>query len=343
MSEERVDLSQSEFSFKFAEDLAFAVEVENVSDQPIRLLDTRYGDSSGSARSDWFGQFLFTIDFFDKDGAKVKHPEIQLIGSSTPVSRTRVETVEPGGKHRFLLRPMNWLSVMMPRLKAGSFQAVVHYHGLPIDASENLSEYRPESALLGSWSGNVSSMPTAFELSSPANDFPTEASWGEESDGLRAALEVSPNKPSYVFGERPDVKLHLLNVSETPITLATVLGLSNMHANARNEQDEEAEVHGSFFSGWRRYCRFTLQPQQTIALDAGNIAVAANREQAMEFRHVAYRTLVGPVGGYHLQLSGEFGRGFSQNNGRGKKLVPLEGDWSGELTTGFTPIVVASN
>ncbi len=346
MNEEAVDLSQSEVRFESPEQLAFAVEVENVSDRPLRLLDTRYGDSYGPAKgkskADWFGQFLFTIEYFDTNGAKIQHPTIHLIGGDSPVDGTLVKAIEPGGRHRFLLRPMKWLSIMTPQLGPGKFQAVVRYHGLPAETSEHLREHRPESKALGSWSGDAASRPTALELDSPANDLPKEVSWGEETDGLRAAMELSPHKRKYAFGEKPDLKLHLQNVSQTPITVATALWLSDTQADVWSEQNEVVDVGGRWYSGWRLMGRLTLQPQQSIALNAGNIAIAADSKQAVSIEHITNRIIVVPDGTYRIQLSGQFGVGFQRSNGKGEVLAPLKSDWSGTLKTGFAPLVIAS-
>ena len=64
MSEEAIDPAQRVAQFYKPDDVAFAVELENGSDQPIKLFDTRYdenfGKSKGEAGSDWFGQVLFS-------------------------------------------------------------------------------------------------------------------------------------------------------------------------------------------------------------------------------------------------------------------------------------------
>lgn len=82
---------------------------------------------------------------------------------------------------------------------------------------------------------------------------------------------------------------------------------------------------------------------QTTIIDAGNLGLAANKVQASGFGHITNRTLVAPVGRCRLQLSDNFGRGFLLRDGKGQQLAPLDGDWSGNLATGFTEFVVASN
>ena len=83
MGENAIDPAQRVTKFAKADDVAYVVEMENVSDKPIKLLDTRYGEnygeSKGKAKSDWFGQFLFSIELFDGDGQKIERPEVQVV------------------------------------------------------------------------------------------------------------------------------------------------------------------------------------------------------------------------------------------------------------------------
>ncbi len=346
MSEEKIDLGQGVGNFQGPDDLGFAVELENVSENSIALLDTRYGDSygksKGKANADWFGQFLFSIELCDEAGTKVERPEVQLVDVTSPLDGTLVTTIEPGTSHRYLLRPTKWLSVMTPRLEAGRYRAVVRYHGLPMETANGIREYHPDSKVLGAWSGSVESLPAAFEIAAQANDHHGEQFWGETSGGLRSALEIVPHKSEYVFGEKVNLKLHVQNVSEKPITLATHLWLSDMHATVRDDQDNEVDVRGRFYTGWILSGRITLRPRQTTILDAGNLAIAADEEQANGFGDVTNRILVAPAGAYSIQLSGQFGTRFLLRDGKGKQLAPLEGDWSGELMTGSAPLVVVT-
>jgi len=347
MSEDEIDLDQETARFESPEGVAFAVELENVGKRPIELLDTRYGksygDSQGKAASDWFGQFLFSIDWFDGDGARIKRPDVQVVDLNMPLSGVMVATIEPGRTHRFLLRPTKWLSVMTQRLKAGEFQATVHYHGLSSRAAKRLREYRPDSGVLTAWSGDVVSPTAAFEIAARTNNRPVPLAWGDESDGLRAALDLVPNKTTHTHGEKPDVKLHVQNVSKKPITLASFLWLSDIQMTAKNDQGKEFTAGGILYTGWTLSGRITLLPQQTTIFDAGNLGIAASKEQADAFEHITNRKLIAPAGTYRLQLSGPFGTGgYVVKDGKGKQLSPLEGDWAGELTTGFAPLIIAA-
>src|SRR5262249_25059760 len=116
MSDDSINPEQRLTHFAKSEDVAFAVELQNVSDTPIKLLDTRYGesfgDSKGKARSDWFGQFLFSIDLFDRDGKKIDRPHVEVVDLNLVLDGALVVTLNAGEKHRFLLRPTKWMSAM---------------------------------------------------------------------------------------------------------------------------------------------------------------------------------------------------------------------------------------
>jgi len=169
-------------------------------------------------------------------------------GGHMTVSGTLITTLEPGGRHRFLLRPTKWLSVLTYRLAAGKFTAVVHYHGLPNTAADRIRKYRPQQSVLQVWSGDVASPPVSFQILAPPNVTVARDSWGPPSKGLRAAVELLQNS---------------------------------------------------------------------------RIAVAT-------------------PGRFQIQLSGQL-PGFVQRDGKGNKLVPLDEDWTGSVTTGFAQFEVSSD
>ncbi len=339
MSEDEIDLSQIVIDFQRPEHVAFAVELENISDQPIKLLGAR---STGKAKSDWFEQFLFWIELYDANGNKIERPEVQVVDLNLVLERALPTTIQPKRTHRFLLRPMNWLSVMTQRLERGKLQAAVHYRGLPARTADRIREYQPDSTALGAWSGDIVSPPAAFEIATPPNDRSTTLAWGDVSGGLRAALELVPRRANYRPGDKPEFKLHVQNVSETPATLATHLWLSDMRTTVKNAQDREVPVRATWYSGWTLSGRIRLQPQQVTILDAGNLGIASDNEQADAFEHVTHRKLIAPAGTYRVQLTGEFGSRHLLRDGKGKQLVPLKSDWIGQLTTDFASFVIAA-
>ena len=344
MSEDAIDLKQRAARFAEPEEVAFAVEMENVSDKPIKLLDTRYGDgygkSKGKANSNWYGQFLFSVDLFTSEGEKIERPDVQVVDLNMLLGGALVVSLGPGEKHRFLLRPTEWLSAMTQPIEPGGYRAAVRYHGLPSRVAARIKEYRPTSSVLGTVSGDIVSPQVPFVVQGAAKK-PGKV-WGEPSQGLRAAVSLSPMKATYAHGEKPDLKLHVQNVSRKPITLSSHLWLSEFPATVKDSNGKPVQVGAAFYSGWTMTSRATLKPKQIVTYDAGNLGLAFTKERAEKFEHVTNRTLVAPAGKYTIQLSGRFGGGFQLKDGKGKVLAPLEGDWAGELKTDETSLEITN-
>ena len=345
MDEDSIDMSRVLSLFPSPADLGFALELENVSDQPISLADTRYGDgygeSKGKANSNWYAQFLFSIDLFDGQGQRIERPAVEVVDLDGVLQGAQVKVLEPGKTHRFLLRPAKWLSPLGLRLEPGEYRAAVHYHGVPKRVADRIREYRTTSAALGVVDCDVVSPQFKFEISSPFPIVPRKGLvWGMAENGLRAAAELVPQRATYAQGQKPDVRLHVQNVSDKAITFASPLWLSDLNAAVKNEQGVAIPLNTVFYSGWTLSSRATLQPGQSIVYDAGNLGLAQTLLEAEKFEHVTNRKLIAPVGSYLLELSGGFGNSFLLKDGKGKVLAPLPGDWIGELKTGAMPLTV---
>ncbi len=337
MSEEDVGMDAEQRKFKTQEEVAFAIEMENVSDKPIRVLDTRYGntygDHSGKPNSNWFGQFLFSIEYFDADGKKVEYPHVEFVAPDLS-GNSLISEIAPGGSHRFLIRPAKWRSVMYQRLKYRRYTAVVHYHGLDKRAADRLQERKPTSETLNAWSGDVASVATKFQIARPVIT-PTMLYWGEPDNGLQAAMSLSPFLPWYGHGQKLDILLHIQNVSDKPITLASEMWLSVASLTVEDAAGNPIKLGPTVTrGGFPTMIRTTLQPQQTIVLGAGNFGIAKTQEQADGLEDVTHSTIVAPTGEYRLQLSFESWRTPRMEDGKGRQLAPLDGDYVGNLTTG---------
>ena len=337
MSEEEVDLNAVQRKFKSQQEVAFAIEMENVSDKPIRILDTRYGNSygehSGKPNSNWFGQFLFSIEYFDADGRKVEYPHVAFVAPDLS-GGSLISEIAPGGSHRFLIRPAKWSSVMYQRLKYRKYTALVHYHSLAKRAADRIRERKPTSETLNAWSGDVASVVTRFQIARPLIP-PRTLSWGEPDNGLRAAMSFSPFLPWYGHGQKLDTLLHIQNVSDKPITLASEMSLSVASLTVKDAAGNPIKLGPTLlYEGVPTMIRTTLEPQQTIVLGAGSFGIAKTQEQADVFGHVTHGTMVVPTGEYRLQLTFESWRTPRMEDGKGRRLAPLDGDYVGNLTTG---------
>ena len=306
MNEDEIDLSEPKSRFEHPNQVAFAVELENVSDQPIKLLEPN---------SNWLAQFLFSIEFFDTDGKKIEQPKAELWHLAPYQFRQALQTtLEPGKTQRYLLRPAKWMSLTIPRLDAGKYRAVVHYRGVPSDAVKHFPD---------AWSSDVASMATTFEIGPPTDGLMSHYAplvWGEKSNGLRAALELRPNKTSLVHGDTVDAKMHVQNVSDKPIAVWPHFRLAAGLMTAVDEQGHAVEmVQGRIVAlGIEPYCRVVISPQQTMTVDAAQLHIEKLGVDTEKLRRGGRRAMFAPNGKYKLQ----FQYGFWHNNDR---------DWSGPL------------
>ncbi|MEE8077648.1 MAG: M56 family metallopeptidase, partial [Pseudomonadales bacterium] len=224
MSEENVDMNAVQRKFAAQKEVAFAIEMENVSEEPIKVLDTGYGNSfgasSGKPKTDWFSQFLFTIEYFDADGRKLEYPLVEHVMPSMILGSTKISEIAAGQSHRFLIRPEKWSSIHYQRLPHRKYSAVVHYHGLPKHAADKIREGKPDKEVLTTWSGDVASVATGFQIARPKLPG-TMLNWGEPDNGLRAALSFAEALPWYGHGQKLDLLLHVENVGDRPITLSS--------------------------------------------------------------------------------------------------------------------------
>lgn len=343
MSEEAIDPQQRVKRFISKDDVAFVFEVENVTDKPLKLIDLRYGpsygDSSGKPNSDWSGQFLFAVDEFDSEGNLIAVPEFEIIDSGLSMSGYASAMIDPGKRHRFLLRPTRWLSGFQYRPKPGRHSVAVRYHGLSRRASEGLRNSGKER-LVGAVAGEVATPRVAFEIAPDEID-PPKPVWGKPINGLRAATALAPNTSRHVYGTKPKVELHIQNVSEKPIAFSAGLTQGEAPVTVTDKAGATLKVESVFYSGWTLTSHVVLQPRQTVTFHCGNIGVAATKEQADAFEHVTQRKLIAAEGRHFMQMSARIG-GFQLKDGEGNVLAPLEGDWTGTLGTGATPLIVAA-
>lgn len=346
MSENKIDPTKRRRRFKNAEDVAFVFEIQNVGSKPIKLLDTRYQsrteDPSGFPHSDWFAQFLFSLDSI-KDAGR---PAVEFVDLGMTLSEAVVTTLKPGKSHRFLIRPARWITAMKFRPKPGPHRVTVSYHGLPERAADSIRQYSNSSPVLDAVVVDVSTPPVSFEVAEPtgveAQQPPTRV-WGEPTNGLRAAAAFAPNRSSQPQGTRPKLELYVQNVTQTPITICSSLTLPNLAATVTHESGKAVRVDHTRYLTRHLISRTTLRPKQIAIYEAGNIGVLAFPHQAEDFNGKTHRKFVAPLGRYVLHLSGQFGNAALRKDRDGKILAPLKGDWTGQLKSGLTPFAIAKD
>ncbi|MCA9155927.1 MAG: M48 family metalloprotease, partial [Planctomycetales bacterium] len=248
MDETQVDVSKSVSSFETLDDVTLAVEIQNASDQPVALRELRYGanygDSAGKLASDWFGQFLFSIEYFDAEGQRVERPELIPVGNRTEmtVDGALQTTIDPQQSVKMLLRPNRWISALSQQPLIGKQRAIVRYRGAVADKAVEVVApavefsvtkrgYRPSGALPAQLWEDPKDNPELEQ------DISKQLVWGEPVNGLRAALDVVPESrgKGLSHGTKPKLKLVVQNVSDQPITLASLMWLSELPVTAKRD------------------------------------------------------------------------------------------------------------
>lgn len=367
MDEEAVDLEKRVTAFETLDDVAFAVEIENVSDQPKKLPVLRYGenygDSKGKLASDWFGQFLFSIDYLDAAGKRIERPEVVPVRNKLSIAESGAlkATLEPQQSVKMLLKPNRWISVLSQQPIVGKQRAIVRYRGAfadpEVEAIASAVEYTVTKR-----GYRPNGVPGLTLGDDPKNDPQLEPDitkqvvWGEPVNGLRAALDVVPERSrtressdrsfttsatswgSFSHGTKPKLKLLVQNVSDKPISLATPMWLSELPITAKNAVGEDIPIQSTWYTGVTPAIRVLLKPQQIVTFDAGNVGLAVTKERADAFEHVTHRRLVAPRGKYLLKGTEHFGTSFRLEDGKGNVTFPTDSDFKGDLTTGSAKI-----
>ena len=359
MSDEVISLTPRATAFETLDEVTFAVEIQNASDKPVSLRELKYGanygESKGKLASDWFGQFLFSIEYYDANGKLVERPQVISVGkrSELVVDGTLQTTLAPQQSVKMLLRPNHWISALSQMPLIGKQRAVLKYRATvaaegvgivgevvapAVEFSVKKRGHRPSGVPAPQLGDDQKADP---ELEP---DISKQVVWGESVNGLRTALDVVPERSftSLSHGTKPKLKLLVQNVSDKSVTLATLMWLSELPVKAKNSKDEDIAIRSTWYTGITPVVRVLLKPQQIVTLDAGNLALAVTKERADAFEHVTHRWLVGPRGKYLLQATERFGTSFQLKDGDGKVLVPADGDFKGDLTTGLMPLDVSN-
>lgn len=341
MSEDAIDLTHGVEKFEKPDDVAFAFELENVSDQPVRLVDVYHETRNGEpiANADWLSQFVFLVDSYGSDGRLIRQPKIEIDDVIFFLHEARVTTLEPGQSQRFLIKPAQWLPAFRQPIHPKNYRVALRYRWMTTPgASQTI---RKDSALLEAAAVDVVSAAVAIEVGGETRK--ADLVWGEAINGLRAALSIEPSKESYMHGEKPAVRLHLKNVGKKPLKL--ISDLSMPHASVTFMDDKGAPVEpddlrvdGRLTTGLRGL--ITLTYQQVIVLDVGQLGLAITEARASRFDATTQRTLIAPAGQYSVQLETTLKNVPHARWVEGQENVPVKDAWVGDLRTGVTPFEI---
>ncbi len=344
MSEEAIDPAQRVTKFAKANDVAFVVELENVSDKPIKLLDVWHNAKTGEPipDSDWLSQFVCSVVLFDRDGKLIEQPEIEVGDPMFALHDAQVATLQPGKTQQFLIKTVRWLPTFKPEIQAGSYRVAVRYQWLSGPNAARIRTANPKSSLLEAAAVYVVSAAVAIEVGGESRK--ADLVWGEAINGLRAAVSFEPPKRTHAHGEMLAVNLHLQNVGTQPLKLVSDLSLPDASATIKNDRDKRVALDekGGGLSP-RMSGLLTLKPQQVVVLDAGDLGLAISEEQANQFDERIMRKLIAPAGKYAMQLQTSFDNVLTQRVfAQGQEIVRVKDAWVGKLMTGASPLVIAA-
>jgi hypothetical protein len=176
------------------------------------------------------------------------------------------------------------------------------------------------------------SNPVRIEIT-PVKDI--ELVWGEEVNGLRAAVEFLPDKPDYSFGEQIDLRFHIQNVSEKTIQFISESWRQDNEATIEDQDGNMQIVSSTWYSGVAFIDRYSLKPGEKVVLESSALGIAADDKQAEQLEHpVGYKLRCEP-GIYYARFA-------LRLPGVRSSLLPAEdADFEGQLETGRHKLVVA--
>jgi hypothetical protein len=340
-------------SFMRADDATFLVELKNVSDKPILVQGTRYGDSvsppwPGKSVSDHFAPSLFDYQLIDSAGKPVSAPTGKMLDMDTmmTVHSGSAETIEPQKSLVMLIRPLRWSDSMARTIGAGQYKLRVHYHGPSQSALAQIKEHWPDKDLVSVWTGDVATGDASFTIAVGAKR--PEPQWGKEANGLRAAVEfISPlttfqglrdtGDATFPVGSKITVHFLVQNTSDRDISFWSERGRQEDTAVLIDASGKETQLRHPFYSGLALMEHWTLRPGDVAVLSAIPLGIAAKGAADDQFEHPIGAIVSGGPGKYQLRYDLRFG-GMRRTDKDGKQIIPTEGDFAGNLSTGLATI-----
>ena len=334
---ESPDVTKTAATFARNDDLTFAVELKNVSEQPITLLGMRYGESyagaAGKLNTEFFAPHLFEFDFTDSNGKPVPRASRVYEREMMVLSGASAHAIAPGKSLVVVLRPAKFSLPMDHRLASGQYRAKIRYHGPSPETVAEIKKHWPDKPQASAWTHEVASNEVAFTIAdNPNAPKPAKLEWGTAKDGLQTAIEFRLTPPAYgaigvegLPGVAPGIPIktavgvffHVKNVSDKVITFASETGRQGDTIHVTNTAGEEVPVRVVWFSGWPILVRWTLKPGEVAELHA--LATGID-------------TIEQP-GQYTVRYTIRF-NSMQTKDAQGNITFPLKGDWQSEIDTG---------
>jgi beta-lactamase regulating signal transducer with metallopeptidase domain len=164
--------------------------------------------------------------------------------------------------------------------------------------------------------------------------------WGPEILGLRAAVELVPEKQSYSLGDSLQIRFHIQNVSSQTIQFSSVPG---WYIQLFLEDSHGKVMPGivTNYLGWEALRGKNLTPKETVDLESLTLSIFKGSVEADAKTFITSNSVILKPG--HYKLYYEFSiQNFRLIDEQGNIISgPLSG-WTGKLITGKLDFTVTS-
>lgn len=337
VSDESPELQKIASSFKRSQEMTFAVQLKNVSSQPISLAGIRYGDgyapeTQGKLNTAMLAPHWFEFEFTGIDGKRIlRTPHREFYQQWSVADNSSVHVLAPGESLIEVLRPAKFMQPMDYDLLPGKYRAQVHYRGPNDSLRDNVRKHWPDKPILNAWPHQATSNVSDFSIEEASNRTkPEELIWGKPVEGLQAALEYRlPDDakgnplvaPGVAVGSRLGITFHLRNVSDKPITFVSETGRQGDNVHVTDDSGKEVEVKSAFFTGWPIDVAWKLMPGEVAQLSLLTPGLGSLEKP----------------GKYEVRYTIRF-NSRSQKDEAGNIIFPRPGDYDKEIDTGETPL-----
>ncbi len=337
VNDESPELQKIASSFKRSEDMTFAIQLKNVSRQPISLVGIRYGEgyaaeTKGKLNTAMLAPHWFEFEFTDSKGNRLlRTPQREFYKGWLSADHASVHVLAPGESLIEVLRPAKFMEPMNYDLLPGKYRVQVHYRGPDDLLRDFVRKHWPDKPILNAWPHQATSNVSDFVIDGASNRAkPTDLIWGKPVNGLQAALEYRlPDDakgnplvaPGIATGTPLRITFHLRNVSDKPITFVSETGRQGDRVYVTDDLGNEVEVKDAFYTGWPIDIAWKLMPGEVAQLGLLTPGLGS---------------LVKP-GQYKVRYTIRF-NSRSQKDGTGNVIFPRPGDYDKEVDTGETPL-----
>ena len=161
--------------------------------------------------------------------------------------------------------------------------------------------------------------------------------WGQEVNGLQAAIEFMPEMYEYKQGDVIGILFHIRNVSDRRIQFVTSDWRNYDKCFLKDPNGNEISCNHILYTGLPNINRIFLDPCESVSIKSSSFGIAKNKAlDSSEFTHPVGANVYLKQGRYLLYYQLRF------PDIRSTRLSEEPNDWIGTLETGRREILVLS-